>query len=458
MNEYRLNEYLPIVKGKEGYLFGTRGFFSLERGSLYQFAASQEDVINKLSEGACISETDLVNIFGRETFDKFVKSKVFINYELDTKSIYSRSKAYYFLNNLGDTQDVFSKKNVLILGCGGIGSHVAWNLSVMGVGHIDLVDFDIVDESNLNRQLLYDLGDIGKLKVEVLKDKLNKINPLIHVIAYAKKIWSEEELEEICTSTHYDLIIKAVDSPAKFPLWLDNVCKRNKIKYIAGITVGACPMIGPTYIPDVSCGYSDFFSDEEEFQRVSGISQSLGIIFYYLSSQISSEAFKILSGRGVPTYLNRIYVEDVINNTKLVLTPKIPTTENVEQDRIKHNVTFVTIIFAFMLISNITSMNIFRMIGYIFCLLAPLFVYATREKVMKSAFVNFIIFYCTNLIMIFSDFIKNYHNSFSELVTVFSTIFIGLSITVVLSCALLEILFNVKKVIMKRIILRSKLQ
>ena len=65
-----------------------------------------------------------------------------------------------------------SQSRILILGCGGTGTHVAWNLAALGIRNFVLIDDDKVELSNLNRQLLYDLNDIGTYKVDALEKNL----------------------------------------------------------------------------------------------------------------------------------------------------------------------------------------------------------------------------------------------------------------------------------------------
>ena len=68
-------------------------------------------------------------------------------------------------------------KTVLILGCGGVGTHAAWNLAALGVGKLVLLDCDAVELSNLNRQLLYDVNDIGKQRSRSWNKNSTKSTP-----------------------------------------------------------------------------------------------------------------------------------------------------------------------------------------------------------------------------------------------------------------------------------------
>ena len=74
-----------------------------------------------------------------------------------------------------DKIEYLKTKKILICGVGGVGSFVAEALARSGVGYIDIVDYDVVDPSNLNRQLLSNKNNIGEVKVEVLKKRLEEI-------------------------------------------------------------------------------------------------------------------------------------------------------------------------------------------------------------------------------------------------------------------------------------------
>jgi len=95
-----------------------------------------------------------------------------------------------------EAQEKLSEASVVILGLGGLGSIVSIYLTVAGIGYIKLVDKDKVEESNLNRQILYDEKDIGKWKAEVAERKLRDVNSEIDI----------EGLREEISNNVYDLI------------------------------------------------------------------------------------------------------------------------------------------------------------------------------------------------------------------------------------------------------------
>ena len=105
-----------------------------------------------------------------------------------------------------------SKKKVLICGVGGVGSFVAEGLARSGVGHIDICDYDTIAPSNLNRQLMTTKNNIGKKKVEVLKERLEEISD-------AKVNTIDTYIDETFELKDYDYVIDCIDSlKSKFEL------------------------------------------------------------------------------------------------------------------------------------------------------------------------------------------------------------------------------------------------
>ena len=106
-------------------------------------------------------------------------------------------------------QKAICKSKVLIVGAGGLGSPIADYLSRAGVGRIGIADFDKVNLSNIHRQSLYNSKDVGKFKVNILKKKIELINPLIKVKTFNKKI-TEKNFKNIIKS--FDIIVDGSDN------------------------------------------------------------------------------------------------------------------------------------------------------------------------------------------------------------------------------------------------------
>ena len=109
----------------------------------------------------------------------------------------------------GAGQRKLLNSSVLLLGAGGLGSPAAYYLAAAGVGHIGILDFDVVDKSNLQRQILHGVSDVGRPKVDSATDALRDINPDVEVIQHRIHVNSENALEVF---KPYDVIVDGTDN------------------------------------------------------------------------------------------------------------------------------------------------------------------------------------------------------------------------------------------------------
>ena len=106
-------------------------------------------------------------------------------------------------------QQKLKAAKVLIVGTGGLGAPLALYLSAAGVGTIGLVDFDVVDESNLQRQIIHSSRDVGRPKVASAKDRVKGINPLINVVTHNAALTSQNAMDII---KDYDIVADGTDN------------------------------------------------------------------------------------------------------------------------------------------------------------------------------------------------------------------------------------------------------
>ena len=106
-------------------------------------------------------------------------------------------------------QERLKQARVLLVGAGGLGSPVALYLAAAGVGHLGLVDFDAVDRSNLQRQILHGTRDIGRPKVESARDRIADVNPHTSVQGYETRLTSQNALEIL---RDYDVVVDGTDN------------------------------------------------------------------------------------------------------------------------------------------------------------------------------------------------------------------------------------------------------
>ncbi|CAI5756981.1 unnamed protein product [Candida verbasci] len=109
------------------------------------------------------------------------------------------------------SQIKLKKSKVLVVGAGGLGSPALLYLAASGVGIIGIIDDDIVDTSNLHRQIIHNTETVGLYKAESAKQYLSKLNPHVNIITYCQKLTNENSFDII---SEYDLVLDCTDHPA----------------------------------------------------------------------------------------------------------------------------------------------------------------------------------------------------------------------------------------------------
>jgi adenylyltransferase/sulfurtransferase len=108
-----------------------------------------------------------------------------------------------------DGQLKLKQAKVLCIGAGGLGSPLALYLAAAGVGKLGIVDFDVVDYTNLQRQVIHDTDDVGRLKIASARDTLRDINPFVEVVGYETRLSSENALDIF---KDYDIVADGTDN------------------------------------------------------------------------------------------------------------------------------------------------------------------------------------------------------------------------------------------------------
>src|SRR5258708_536950 len=108
-----------------------------------------------------------------------------------------------------DGQNKLKGAAVLMIGAGGLGSPLGMYLAAAGVGRLGIVDFDVVDVTNLQRQLLHSTADIGRSKLESARESVNAINPHVRVEPYETRLTSQNAIEII---SGYDIVVDGTDN------------------------------------------------------------------------------------------------------------------------------------------------------------------------------------------------------------------------------------------------------
>jgi molybdopterin/thiamine biosynthesis adenylyltransferase len=162
-----------------------------------------------------------------------------------------RYSRHIVLNDIGtEGQQKITEGKVLIIGAGGLGSSATLHLAAAGVGTIGLVDDDVVDLSNLQRQIIHFTTDIGKPKILSAKEKIMHINPDVNVITYQEKV-SSRNIIDVIKGRDYDFIIDATDNfPSKFLINDASVLAQKPFSHGGVLRFDGQTM---TYVPGESC-------------------------------------------------------------------------------------------------------------------------------------------------------------------------------------------------------------
>ena len=229
-------------------------------------------------------------------------------------------------------QHALKQATVTILGLGGVGNWVARHLAAMGVGHLILVDYDIVERSNLNRQALYTPMDLGKQKVEVAANVLKAFNPRLEVQTFSLKIASSKDIESVIEGA--TIAVLTADKPMiDIRRWMTIACVRQQIPYVQGSLDAYLLQIGPLYhVPHTGC----YTCRETSMQHAEGSAYEarvetyrssprekpplLGPLCGFVGSAVALETARYISKYQSPSTLGRYYSIDVRTWTTQVVT------------------------------------------------------------------------------------------------------------------------------------------
>ena len=186
---------------------------------------------------------------------------------------------------------------VLCVGAGGLGSPALMYLAAAGVGTLGIIDFDVVDESNLQRQIIHGQSDIGRSKAESARDSVLEINPLIQVNVHETRLDNDNVLDIF---SQYDLILDGTDNFATRYLVNDACVLLNK-PYVWGSIYrfdGQVSVFWNEYGPN----YRDLYPDPPPPGMVPSCAEGgvLGVLCASIGSVMVNEAIKLIIGIGEP--------------------------------------------------------------------------------------------------------------------------------------------------------------
>jgi len=217
-------------------------------------------------------------------------------------------------------QERFKDAKITVIGCGGIGGETIEMLARMGIGELVLVDKDAFDLSNLNRQTLANISDLGLDKSAVAKEKVRLINPYVKVTTYNEHI-DQSNIDKVIGDS--DIVIDALDNVLTRVI-VSRKAKEKGIPYIHGAIHGTLGQIS-VFLPNSDKTYEEMFNlpsigkelnDEtiEALKNVtSGVPPVIGPIPNLIGCLEAFEAYKIITGVGKVTVAPKILTFDLLD-------------------------------------------------------------------------------------------------------------------------------------------------
>ena len=213
-------------------------------------------------------------------------------------------------------QDKIAKAKVLIIGAGGLGCPALQYLAAAGVGTIGIVDFDVVEMSNLQRQILYTVDDIGQPKAITAAKRVEALNPEIKIDTYNIQITNKNALEIL---ENYDIIIDGSDNFVTRYL-INDACILLDKPLIYGAVLRFEGQIGVFNLTDKTTNsktnYRDLFPKPPDLDSAISCNEVgvLGVIPGIIGTMQATEALKIITGIGKPL-TNKIISYNALENT-----------------------------------------------------------------------------------------------------------------------------------------------
>jgi sulfur-carrier protein adenylyltransferase/sulfurtransferase len=227
-------------------------------------------------------------------------------------------------------QEMLKKAKVLIVGAGGLGCPVLLYLTVAGIGKISVVEFDMVEEPNLQRQVLYGSSDVGKLKSIIAKSRLEHLNSFVDLEIINLRLDKSNALKIL---KDYDLVVDATDNLDTRYIINDSCIILNKpmihgsIYKFEGMVSVFNYQGGPTY----RCFNPD--NDNKEFKNPLPADVGLfGVLPGITGTYMANEAIKIITGAG-NVLSGKILLINIFNNTF--------STYNIKNKPENHNIRFL---------------------------------------------------------------------------------------------------------------------
>ena len=231
--------------------------------------------------------------------------------ELSTDEV-RRYSRHLIIPDVGMTgQKRLKNAKVLVIGAGGLGSPALLYLAAAGVGTLGIAEFDEVDESNLQRQIIHGMSDIGRPKAESAKESIAEVNPYVEVVVHNERLDNDNVLQVF---EGYDLIVDGTDNFATRYM-VNDAAYFLKIPYVWGSIYrfdGQASVFAPTLADDAPC-YRCLYPEPPPPGMVPSCAEGgvLGVLCASIGSIQVNEAIKLITGIGDPA-IGKLVIYDAL--------------------------------------------------------------------------------------------------------------------------------------------------
>ncbi|MFQ6673358.1 MAG: molybdopterin-synthase adenylyltransferase MoeB [Fidelibacterota bacterium] len=225
---------------------------------------------------------------------------------------YLRYSRHFSLPEIGlGGQRKLKEASVLVVGAGGLGSPASLYLAAAGVGNVGLVDFDFVDLSNLQRQILYSSDDVGESMLKVARERLERLNPRIQVTTHEEPLSSSNAMTIVAG---YDVVIDGTDNfPTRY--LVNDVCVFQAKPNVYGSVFRFDGQVSVFYAKEGPC-YRCLYADPPPPGLVPSCAEGgvLGVLPGIVGTLQAAEAIKCIAGAGEPL-VGRLLLFDALSMT-----------------------------------------------------------------------------------------------------------------------------------------------
>lgn len=239
-----------------------------------------------------------------------------------------RYSRHIMISELGiEGQEKIKKSSVLVVGAGGLGCPALQYLTSAGVGEIGIVEFDTVEEINLQNQILYGYSDIGKLKSILIKERLKNLNDLVSIEIFNLKLIVKNAIDIL---SGFDLIIDSTGNYATNYLINDACVILNKPMVYGSVNnnKGMVSVFNYCGGPTLRCLKPYYLNNG---QIATENNASLGVVSGITGTYIATEAIKILAGFGTVLSGNMLYFNILTNDIYKTTINNIPENHNIKE-------------------------------------------------------------------------------------------------------------------------------